>query len=332
MQRKPMTPGRHKHADKRHDGGFGVGPQVAATRKEFWPRREKGYETRVEKSRRENREQAMNRRRRQQAAEHRQRQASLDHMYSIGRWSNNEGSAVALEEFPNMSSALAPQEQGNDNALAGGSDSPKVASDAPFLADKEAAESPTDDYSEQSPPPVMGVRVELSPKKAGEDGRHSPIGFNDDEGGRLLVPETSPQAAYGRAMRVRPHTTMTSEPSTYAVNYFGVHRGEMGVLSHRRKMPVLSAANRPASKLSKRLNTAISHLTPFGQSLVAAAAASSIDMEDALPPNVKLDPIYQKRHIQGTARGGEAAAGRISPLMGMEDDERTVNSVISASR
>ncbi|GMH66046.1 hypothetical protein TrLO_g12445 [Triparma laevis f. longispina] len=69
----------------------------------------------------------------------------------------------------------------------------------------------------------------------------------------------------------------------YSVNYFGVHHGEMGVLSHKRKIPKQKIRPKTGSKLD---NNNIKHLTPFGQHL-----AQNVSSE-MLPPNVRLDPSY----------------------------------------
>ena len=126
-------------------------------------------------------------------------------------------------------------------------------------------------------------------------------------------------------------------------------------------------------RIPKSQDPRLKDLTPFGQSLVAAAA-SSMESEELLPPNVKLgkigrgakdgrseattvycialkltifcslvaDPSYQHllldaaksmdyvSTVDNTVSGGRMSpSGRMSPQL-LDDDERTVNSQISA--
>jgi hypothetical protein len=219
---------------------------------------------------------------------------------------------------------------------------------------------PNSPLSDGTSSPLIGIRVDLSPKKMSDNRASSPIMMEEH---LAEVPETIPAPVLapprkfsaeaidrGSGQGFRPHTVASAmvEPSSYAVNYFGIHRGEMGMLSHRRNIPQLSGKEVAQKKVSaqvgigggfvkripKSSDPRVKNLTPFGQSLVVAAA-SSMESEELLSPNVKLDPTYKyllvdtANRIQFVSPPNNKASGRMSPTI-LDDDERTVNSQISA--
>ena len=111
---------------------------------------------------------------------------------------------------------------------------------------------PSSPLSEGSGSPLMGVRVDLSPKKM-PGNKVGLIGGGEKDDRE--VPETIPAPILAPPQKIykpptgelgtpaqRPFTVANTylEPSSYSVNYFGVHRGEMGMLSHRRNIPQMS--------------------------------------------------------------------------------------------
>ena len=147
------------------------------------------------------------------------------------------------------------------------------------------------DVSMGSGPPLHGVRVELSPKE--KDGRRKYPPHLEN-----VMTSKDIFGKAGSSLRLGVDEDATP---VYSVNYFGVHQGEMGVLSQKRKIPNVNKGEviRPRTTASgaKAGNPRLKGLTPFGMSLAEAV----LPQEELLPPNIRLDPSYTYLRSTNTA-------------------------------
>ena len=137
-------------------------------------------------------------------------------------------------------------------------------------------------------PPLHGVKVELSPKEKNGRRKYPPYP------GKVM---TSKDIFGSTGMGSRPG----SDEPEYSVNYFGVHQGEMGVLSQKRKIPKVNKDEvirpRTTASGSKASNPRLQGLTPFGKTLAEAV----LPQEELMPPNIRLDPSYTYLRSNNTA-------------------------------
>ncbi|GMH88444.1 hypothetical protein TrVE_jg6952 [Triparma verrucosa] len=244
-------------------------PSVSKQRKNYWPQG-RGYETREERARRENRVVSRERQRRQ----NNKPRPNQQHNYQYQAPATISGPELLMtlnrpdvdfnsyrEAFPMYDDEMPYSPESPTKSLL------QVPSPvgSPTLSNFETGSPLSHDGS----PSLQGLKVDLSPKN------RSP----------QTKPLTKSNNIFGKS---NPNPNQT-EP-VYSVNYFGVHHGEMGVLSQKRKIPTILGGGRPrtGTRAATAKDPNLSHLTPFGRQMAQTVLAP----EDVLPPNVRLDPSY----------------------------------------